>query len=70
MQPGRLVRKPYAGVDFISPVRIYEFGYMDMLAYLIQTNFVRVAKVYELDSNPVGGRVKGLQSTPVPHLLH
>jgi hypothetical protein len=27
MQSGGPVRQPYAGVDFISPVRIYELGY-------------------------------------------
>ncbi len=27
MQPGGPVRQPYSGVDLISPVRIYEFGY-------------------------------------------
>jgi hypothetical protein len=27
MQPGGQVRQPYAGADFILPVRIYEFGY-------------------------------------------
>ncbi len=27
MQSGELVRQPYAGVNFISPVRDYEFGY-------------------------------------------
>ncbi len=27
-QPGGPVRQPYAGVDFISPVRDYEFGYI------------------------------------------
>ncbi len=27
LQFGGPVRQPYAGVDFISPVRIYEFGY-------------------------------------------
>jgi hypothetical protein len=27
MYPGGPIRKPYAGVDFIPPVRDYEFGY-------------------------------------------
>jgi hypothetical protein len=27
MQSGGPVRQPYVGVDFISPVRIYELGY-------------------------------------------
>jgi hypothetical protein len=27
MYPGGPERQPYAGVDFISPVRIYEFGF-------------------------------------------
>ncbi len=27
MQPGGPVRQPYAGVNFIPPVRDYEFGY-------------------------------------------
>ncbi len=27
MQPGGLVRQPYAGVNFIPPVRDYELGY-------------------------------------------